>query len=66
MATVVKIKQEWGRPILHIEAEGAIVNVREGLHDLDGKKVTSIEILPDTGEGWVIDGHINARVILNS
>ena len=31
----------------HIEVEGAIVNIREGLTDLKGRKVTSIEILPD-------------------
>lgn len=31
----------------HIEVEGCIVNIREGLHDRKGRKVTSIEILPD-------------------
>jgi hypothetical protein len=31
----------------HIEVEGAVVNIREGLTDLHGRKVTAIEILPD-------------------
>lgn len=33
--------------VLHCEVEGAIVNIREGLHDLKGRKVTSVEIIPD-------------------
>ena len=32
---------------LHIETEGCIVNIRVGLHDRLGRKVTSIKILPD-------------------
>jgi len=31
----------------HIEVEGAVVNIREGLTDFEGNKVTSVEILPD-------------------
>lgn len=31
----------------HIEVEGAVINIRQGLHDTQGRKVTSIEILPD-------------------
>jgi hypothetical protein len=31
----------------HIEAEGAIINIREGLQDMEGNKVTSVEIIPD-------------------
>ena len=31
----------------HIEVEGCIVNIRAGLIDYKGRKVTSIEILPD-------------------
>jgi len=34
-------------PIRHIEAEGCIINIREGLHDRKGRKVTSIQIIPD-------------------
>lgn len=33
--------------LLHIEAEGCIINVRVGLTDNWGRKVTSIEITPD-------------------
>lgn len=33
--------------LLHIEAEGGIINIREGLTDVKGRKVTSIEIIPD-------------------
>ena len=45
----------------HIEVRGCIVNIREELFNLEGKEVTSIEILLD--QGWDLDGHINNRVI---
>jgi hypothetical protein len=51
----------------HIEAEGCIINIREGLQDVKGRKVTSIEILPDdhfVGENkWKLYGTINNRVV---
>jgi hypothetical protein len=50
----------------HIEAEGCIVNIREGLHDIEGQKVTHIEIIPDDYAGekpWIVDGSRNIRVI---
>lgn len=47
--------------LLHIEAEGCIVNIRVGLHNQDGQEVTSIEILHD--EGWLLDGFVNNRII---
>jgi hypothetical protein len=51
----------------HIEVEGCIVNITTGLHDRNGRKVTSIEILPDdhySGEPiWRLRGTINNRVI---
>ena len=51
----------------HIEVEGCIVNIREGLHDRRGRKVTSIEILPDdhyAGEQiWRLRGTVNNRVV---
>ena len=50
--------------LLHIEVPGGIVNIRIGLHDVEGREVTSVEILPDgedrggDGEGrvWDMDG----------
>jgi len=51
----------------HIEVEGCIVNIRTGLTDMKGRKVTSIEILPDdhfSGERiWRLIGSINNRVV---
>jgi len=52
----------------HIEVEGCIVNIREGLHDTFGRKVTSIEIIPDdhyAGEPkWFVKPAVrNIRVI---
>jgi hypothetical protein len=51
----------------HIEVEGCIVNIRTGLFDSKGRKVTSIEILPDdhfAGERiWRLSGYTNNRVI---
>ena len=51
--------------LLHVEAEGCVVNIRVGLTDSEGRPVTSIEILPDqyVGEEWDLDGTINNRVI---
>lgn len=31
----------------HLEVEGAIINIRQGLRDIKGRKVTSVEIIPD-------------------
>ena len=31
----------------HLEVEGAIINIRQGLCDMHGRKVTSVEIIPD-------------------
>jgi hypothetical protein len=51
----------------HLEMEGCIVNVRQGLHDNEGRKVTQIEIIPDdryAGEKkWIVDSYRNIRVI---
>jgi copper chaperone CopZ len=51
----------------HIEVEGCIVNIRTGLKDLKGRKVTSVEILPDdhyAGERiWRLIGSVNNRVV---
>ena len=51
----------------HIECQGCVVNIREGLCDRQGRAVTSIEILPDdhyTGERiWRLRGCVNNRVV---
>ena len=51
----------------HIEVEGCIVNIYEGLYDMQGRKVTAIEILPDdhyAGECiWRLRGKRNNRVV---
>jgi hypothetical protein len=52
--------------LLHIETEGAIVNIQVGLHDHEGNEVTSIEIRPDkySGDMWELEPEIhNIRVI---
>jgi len=65
MATVRKLRS--GQKGFHIEAEGCVVNIREGLTDLKGREVTSIEILPDdhySGEQiWKLIGYVNNRVV---
>ena len=56
MATARKLQ---GRKGLHIEAQGCIVNVYEGLYDTEGRSVTSVEIQADQYAGepkWKIDG----------
>lgn len=32
---------------IHCEVDGAVINIREGLHSMAGEKVTAVEILPD-------------------
>jgi hypothetical protein len=53
--------------VKHIEIEGAIVNIREGLSDFKGRKVTSVEILPDdryVGERkWKLYGCYQNRIV---
>ena len=50
---------------LHIEAQGCIVNIYEGLFDRLGRQVTAIEILPDVfaDEEWEVDGSCYVRLI---
>lgn len=50
----------------HMEFEGCIVNVTEGLIDSHGRKVTHVEIMPDVYAGenkWKVFGNRNNRVI---
>ena len=51
--------------LLHIETDGAVVNIRVGLTNMAGKRVTSIEILADNDmdDKWVLDGTVNNRLI---
>ncbi len=57
--------------ILHIETDGCIVNIQVGLHDVDGRQVTSVRISPDDktrggdGQGrmWVQDGSRIVRLL---
>jgi len=49
--------------LLHIETEGCIVNIRLGLHNIQGEEVTSVEILPDETDGWRFNGTLNNRLI---
>lgn len=53
--------------VTHIEAEGCIVNIREGLYDRLGRPVTSVEVIPDDhyiGERiWRLRGTRNNRVV---
>jgi len=66
MAIARKFRDK-ARKGLHIEAEGCVVNIYEGLTNRADKKVTTIEILPDdhySGEPkWKLKGSINNQVI---
>ena len=50
---------------LHIEAEGCIINIYEGLYNTEGKQVTAIQVIPDKleEEEWEVLGDSNIRVI---
>ena len=50
----------------HLEYEGCIVNITEGLTDMKGRTVTSIQIIPDGkryGDNWKLVGTLNNRII---
>lgn len=51
----------------HIEVEGGIINIRTGLFDRHGRRVVSIEILPDDhykGEKkWKLLGSVNNLLV---
>jgi len=50
----------------HLEFEGCIVNVTEGLTDRHDRKVTHVEIIPDVYAGenkWKVFGNQNNRVV---
>jgi hypothetical protein len=46
--------------LLHIEADGCVVNVTIDLHDLSGRRFTSVEVVPaepdDDGAVWSLSG----------
>lgn len=51
----------------HLEVEGAIINVREGLYDRQGRKVTEVSIIPDNQipdkPVWKLLGYAHNRVV---
>lgn len=52
--------------LLHVETPLGIVNIRIGLHDAEGRRVESVEIVPNSyaGEPAVtVDGHRNTRLV---
>jgi len=51
----------------HIEAEGAIINIQEGLFDRFGRKVTAVSIIPDVqipeNPIWHLLGYAHNRIV---
>jgi len=50
----------------HLEVDGCIVNIRQGLTDIFGRKVTSVEIIPDVYAGekkWKLVGTRNNKIV---
>ncbi len=64
MRTLKTVRNEFD---YHIELDGCVVNIRQGLTNDEGKKLTAIEILPDdhyAGEKiWELEGSRINRVI---
>jgi hypothetical protein len=55
--------------ILHVEAEGCIVNIHIGLRDDSGHPVTRVDVLCDQYAGeprWSVDGAMSIGVIVKS
>jgi hypothetical protein len=53
-------------PLLHIETPLGIINIRVGLYDSQGRRVESIEVLPNNycGEPAVrVRGRYNTRLV---
>lgn len=52
---------------LHIETELGIVNIHLGLHDMKGRKVESVELLPDKTDHLVLieekEAYLRVRMI---
>lgn len=47
--------------VLHVEVEGAIINIKEGLNVGECRDLTEIDILANPE--WTLTGSINNRVI---
>jgi len=50
----------------HIEVDGCIVNIRTGLSDMHGRRVTAVSIIPDQYAGekqWRVFGCKNIRIV---
>jgi len=66
MKTVIHMSKRTRDNLLHIETDFGIVNIRIGLTDMQGRNVTSIEILPDNYAGEpkiILSGSSNNRLI---
>ena len=56
------MKGEWKKDGLeHLERVGCTINIRTELRNVEGQKVTSIEIIPDAD--YSFDGCVNNRVV---
>ena len=51
----------------HVEAEGVIINIQEGLFDGHGRKVTAVSIIPDVqipeNPVWHLLGYAHNRIV---
>lgn len=54
-------------PLLQISTDGGIVNIRVGVRDSQGRRVTPIEVLADDASledtFWHLDGYENTRLV---
>lgn len=55
------------KKVYHLEVEGAIINIQEGLFDRFGRRVTAVLIIPDNqipeNPVWRLLGYSNNRVV---
>ena len=61
-----------GVKTLHIETDGCLINIRVGLTDAEGRRVTRVDVSPDdesrggdgSGDLWhAVDGPIGGRIV---
>ncbi len=55
MRTISFYKNNRSHNLLHIESEGALINLRVNLENYLGQEVTNIQVHVDTQEGWKLE-----------
>jgi hypothetical protein len=63
----ITISERSRHDVTHIEAPGCIINIRHRLTDIAGRRVVSVQVIPDRcmGERWELPDFPDAGSSLN-